>query len=83
MIDFEPRELPYVSNIKTHFLIEKDNIYWNKRSWLSYYIFMREFFLPLGLFPWILVLHFLYMQDLIIWYKIGREEPIYLPVKKL
>ena len=26
MIDFEPRELPYVSNIKTHFFIEKDNI---------------------------------------------------------
>lgn len=33
---------------------------------------MKEFFFPPGLSPWILVLHFLYMQDLIIWYKIGR-----------
>lgn len=26
MIDFESRELPYVSNIKTYFFIEKDTI---------------------------------------------------------
>lgn len=68
MIDFEPRELLYVSNIKTHFFIEKDTIqyiYIGIKDHISCYIFMREVF-TLLLFLHEFSFTFLYMQDLII-----------------